>query len=55
MLIDTAPLHCCADQTLRYLVLIGFSREPRFSLEKPVIDLNVQYLHEALTQVLNLV
>ncbi|MCJ1395477.1 hypothetical protein MMC18_008363 [Xylographa bjoerkii] len=36
----------------KYLALIGFSKEPRFSLEKPLIDYNVQIFQDALAAVL---
>jgi hypothetical protein len=38
----------------RVLALIGFSQEPRFAEEKPLIDYNVQVFEDALTQVLAL-
>ncbi|MCJ1434203.1 hypothetical protein MMC27_003570 [Xylographa pallens] len=38
----------------KYLALIGFSKEPRFAVEKPLIDYNVQVFQDALTAVLAL-
>lgn len=38
----------------RFLALIGFSKEPRFAEEKPLIDHNVQVFQDALTNVLAL-
>ena len=38
----------------RYLALIGFSKEPRFTVEKSLIDYNVQVFQDALTAVLAL-
>ena len=38
----------------RYLAFIGFSKEPRFAEEKPLIDYNVQLFQDALTSVLAL-
>ena len=36
----------------RNLALIGFSKEPRFAEEKPLVDYNVQMFQDALGQVL---
>ncbi|KAL9107785.1 MAG: hypothetical protein Q9187_008384, partial [Circinaria calcarea] len=36
----------------KYLAFIGFSKEPRFAEEKPLIDYNVQLFQDALTSVL---
>jgi Ras-related GTP-binding protein C/D len=38
----------------KFLALIGFSKEPRFAEEKPLIDYNVQIFQEALGRVLAL-
>jgi len=38
----------------RWLALIGFSKEPRFAEEKPLIDYNMKVFQDALTQVLSL-
>ena len=39
----------------RYLALIGYSREPRFSQEKPTVDYNIELFGQALAQVLDVI
>ena len=52
---DPGPETCTADEFPgRYLALIGFSKEPRFAVEKPLIDYNVQVFQDALAAVLAL-